>query len=71
MKTLALALAHVALSDARTTWTDLHAVDYKYSLEELENEFDLKIPAGERQKREAILKKNLIRMKLHNSKDSW
>ena len=55
---------------AKTTWKDLHAADYKYTLDQLVDEFNLDIAAEDRELRSRVLQKNLMKIKRHNAGES-
>ena len=65
-----ICLCFVATVTAKTTWKDLHAADYKYTLEQLVDEFNLDIAAEDRELRSRVLQKNLMKIKRHNAGDS-
>ena len=65
-----ICLVFVATVTAKTTWKDLHAADYKYTIEQLIDEFDLDIAAEDLALRSGVLQKNLMKIKRHNAGDS-
>jgi hypothetical protein len=67
MKLTLFAAATMASSVmASTTFRDLAAMDYQYSLEDLMKEFKLTFSADEIDQRRATLSANLQRIKSHN-----
>jgi len=65
-----ICLCFVATVTAKTTWKDLHAADYKYTIEQLVDEFNLDIAAEDLKLRSGVLQKNLMKIKRHNAGDS-
>ena len=65
-------LCFVASVAAKTTWEDLHAANYNYTIGQLIEEFDLEIAAEDLELRSRVLHKNLMKMKKHNTADhTW
>ena len=65
-----ICLCLVATVTAQTTWKDLHAAEYKYTLDQLVDEFNLDIAAEDRELRSRVLQKNLMKIRRHNAGDS-